>query len=721
MHAAARAPMDFHALQDGRLFEHAPRLPVSDAEIALAGSAVNRAWKHLPRSIRTRLGDRRNREGHPVNVIRYYPFPVLVDNGRPGALDRLHAWGEAYARIIARIADAYQQQLPAVRRFLHHAVIKHLPPHLVPLIQAYKTRDLLAGAHLGDDFLAGRSVEWNLGAVGGLDEGWQTARQVLRDRRTPDPAQETLLPVETDPVPHILKALRWAYESFCLANGRTPVPNPYTLFLEHDDLYGSTVSVCARLRDWGERTDLAFQHELAFHDQRLTTAEGRRVDLVSMDCHWEDLQGGHPLIQAARKNVVALDCSPFAHLVLRSKALLALLWTPRFQRAVGLAPEETKTLERHLMPTALWRRATFSGNPFLPSKAFRALCPRMDLPPPRDKPPASQKRLPSFQPAGLVVKTAIGATYGGGGVATVLPEAGHEARDAARLVQDTLRGAASQTRLPGTVVLSATHGRLKSTLKQAVLQGLTGLGPQGARGDLGQADDFWKALVPAWEQRLAEKPRAGDLTAAARRLAEQHLGVSLDTLQAERPARWKPVAKSLEKGVQKARQGKDPFALCGAVQCLGDFLALCRFQETAFQERYRRFMQGLTNMLDPAETLTHQDLYDRLSRRTERFFQQALNASLPDKARDALHGLLQEPYLARQHRVSNPIVFQPFLLPERLSGEEEPLDVVSRTHILFTRNGPRVLVAGGQVFYAQAGKPDNRSKMTASFWLRRPV
>lgn len=93
----------------------------------------------------------------------------------------------------------------------------------------------------------------------------------------------------------------------------------------------------------------------------------------------------------------------------------------------------------------------------------------------------------------------------------------------------------------------------------------------------------------------------------------------------------------------------------------------------------------------------------------------------PQSAHDTIRAILWEPYLARRKRAVNPIVFQPFLLPERLSGEKEPLDVVSRTHILFTRNGPHVLVAGGQVFYAKAGKPDNRSKMTASFWLKRPV
>jgi hypothetical protein len=722
--------LQFRALQDGRRFEHAPKLPVSDEETALADAAVERAWEHLPAAVRDRLKERREREGHPINIIRYYPFPVLVDNGQPDALEHLHTWGEAYARILIKITNAYRQHTPAVRRFLHHAVIKHLPVHLQPLIEQYHTQDLLAGAHLGDDFLAGRSVEWNLGAVGGLDEGWQTARQVTREWTPSNEEEKAFHPIEKDPAKVIRQALHWAYESFCLAchsPRNTKEEKPFILFLEHDDLYGSTVSVCVRLSNLGEMTDLAFHHELLFQNGRLFTVRGHAVDLVYMDCHWEDLKPGHPLIRAAQENAVALDCSPFAHLVLRSKVLLGLLWTPAFQQAAGLGPQDVSNIEQHLMPTFLWRRKTFQEPKGVPIQAFHALRNRLGFPDIKGNHNLGPLKTPTHIPAtaGLVLKTATGPTYGGAGVATVLAESGQDTRQACRMLQDTIRSRAAQTTaLPGSAVLNATRKQLKSVLKQAILQGLSGLEPQGSRFELTEGDAFWKALVPAWKHlmsRSSGKPQVQpeQLMTTAVRIAQEHLGLSLIKLQFELSGLWKPLIKSLGKLCQKDRNQSGAKALMVAIHRLGDLLAHYRFREKAFQESYQRLMDDLRNIANRADTDRFTELAERLLRVVDCFFQQEMGVALPPQARNAMWDVLLEPYLERQQQSVNPILFQPFLPPERLENEEEYLHVSTRTHILFTQHGPHVLVSGSQVFYVEVGKPDNRSKMTASLW-RQP-
>ena len=353
----------FRAMKDSRTFRDAPKLVPSHGQQNLAEGAFLRVREKLPTEVVKKLVKRFNVDGHYINTVRYYPFPIIVNEGSKDFIHDLIAWGKAYASIVKKVAEAYRKPDKSYcRRFLYVSLIRYFPPHLLHLLESYRTLDDLAGAHLGDDNIGGKSVEWNLGAVGGLDEGFLAAAEIARSRETTNGKIDKVVgPVEHDAVETIRDALHWAYESFCSANHIQPGRKPRIAYVEYDDIYGSTVSICERMRELGENISLYFTHELTFRDGKLLTASGQPIDLVFMDCHLEDLHPRHPVLEAAGANRVALDCSPFAHLVLRSKAIFALLSSPPFLKHLGLDEHERRMLQRHLAATYLWRRKTFKN------------------------------------------------------------------------------------------------------------------------------------------------------------------------------------------------------------------------------------------------------------------------------------------------------------------------------------------------------------------------
>jgi hypothetical protein len=294
----------FQAIKDGRTYDRAPLLKPTGSQRKMAERAFLRARDRLPINVRDRLEKRKENEGHYINTVRYYPFPILAYGGSSDSIEELIRWGHTYATILIKIASAYRNPgNGAIRRFLYLSLTRYLSPHLLELIVNYRTVDDLAGAHLGDDNLKGWSVEWNLGSVGGLDEGFCTAKEIAKTAKLPE-EPGGLNPVERDPVESIRDAIHWAYKSFCLGNQIPAVPRPYIACIEHDDLYGSTVSICERLKEIGEDVHLCFHQELSFRDGKLVTSSNRGVDLAYMDCHLEDLPHRHPLIKAASENAV---------------------------------------------------------------------------------------------------------------------------------------------------------------------------------------------------------------------------------------------------------------------------------------------------------------------------------------------------------------------------------------------------------------------------------
>ena len=698
----------FRALLDERVFEHAPVLSPSPAEAELANQTLDRAAADLPAPIREKLQSRRADAGHPIRPLRYYPFPVVRTEDAEGFHRQALDWGATYASIAEKIVRAFRRPHSNVRRLVHASLVRFLPEHLTPLLDAYRTTDDLAGAHLGDDHIAGRSIEWNVGAVGGLDEGYLVSREVAGNVPPPGQIEEALQPVEADPVPPVREAIHWAYESHCRANGRPPETSPLIAFLEHDDLYGSTVSLCSRMRRAGERTLLAFEQELRWRDGRLVRADREPIDIAYCDCHLEDLEPAHPLLQACARNAVALDSSPLARLILRSKVILALLRMPRFRRDLDLTSEERDALETRLTPTLLWCRKTFSAPPHAFGPGLSAFCARAPLPPPAlppEPPPATAEP--------LVVKVGIGSVYGGQAVAVASPHPGSpETRFANALLLDHLRPLAlSRTPMKARTALGRTRPEIKSFLKDAVLR-LLGRG----LGEDPPGDPCWTEVRRRCLDALQtprDAPLTGaDLYGALRDPIRAHFGLELSA------HRFKPVDRVLQKLLHQRPVGAaDQPLLQELCRQLGLALARLRFQAPGFARGYRGFQEELRSSIGEGQDWTCEALLRHLVGKTDAFLTSQFNTTLPQTARDKLRSILLPPYLEHRFRSVNPVVFQPYIQPEPLGGEED-LHVMNRIHVLYTRKGPVTRLAGTQVFYLRDGKADNRSKMTASLWGR---
>ncbi len=670
----------YQALRDQRTFNQAPLLHPAPEEITLAEEALNRARDKLPETVSARLESRRELLGHPVRPLRYYPFPITTN---PEEIEALFRWGRTYASIIRKVLKEYLQPRSPTKRFYRAALTRFLPPHLQELLSSYRTTDHLAGAHLGDDNINRMSIEWNLGAVGGLDEGFLVSKEVAPH------IPPGLSPVEEDPVLPFRSALRHAYESHCLANGITPSPSPLMAFVEHDDIYGSTLSLCQRLHLQGERTCFCFDHELVFRDH-LETASGSRVDILCCDLHLEDLSPGHPILRALAENKTALDCSPLARLILRSKATLALLTSPGYQKTLNLTPEELQGLRSHLPPTSLWSARTFRSPPPEISAALSALSRDRRIPAPESKSTGS--------PSGpMVVKVAIGGVFGGSAVAVSAPDS---TRPAAELILSHLRPLALEaTPLEARKVLARTRPELKSALKDMMIRSL-------GRGLGTRRDPFWTQA----ETLLRAPPtEAEEIYSLLQSTVMEHFGVDLEALRSSRPGLFKSADREARKALE--HMTFKPFLVQLSIALANRLLAADHYSRA-----YNELHASLQSAASPGERLTCTALSCRILEALDSFWVKHFQTPVPDQDRERIGEILLIPYIEARLRSTNPVVFQPYLDPPPISPEED-LHVMNRIHILFTGRGPSIHLSGLQVFFLKEGKADNRYKMTGSLWI----
>ena len=715
----------FRAIKDQRTFNRAPKLKPTEVQKELAEQAVTRVQERLPFRVINRLKERHQHEGHYINMVRYYPFPILAYDGSADSIKDLINWGHTYAAIMRKIASAYRSLgQNDLRRFLHVSLMKFFPPHLLRLIENYRTTDALAGAHLGDDNLRGRSVEWNLGAVGGLDEGYLVAEEVARTWIPDQETENDIRPVEGDPVEAVRDALRWAYESHCLGNHIRPAPSPFIASVEHDDIYGSTVSICERLREIGEDAYLCFARELSFQNGRLLTASGRPVDLIYMDCHLEDFPEGHPVLEAANENAVAMDCSPFAHLVLRSKVILALLCSPAFLKVLDLDQHERSMLERHLMPSFLWRRKTFMEGKLRFSPAVNALLADRRLghnPFPIKDPDSAGENGDE-----IVVKIAIGSVYGGSAVSVVEQKGeGYKTRDAANLISDLVNTLASKyTSLEASRILESVKTPLKAKIKELVLLSLSRRLSYADKENKSAGDPFWNEVETSWEALLFASSRDGPETISPDdffKTLKKPLRIAFNIdLAAEKSASnslWRKLEKETTKALGKAgNPQKRKNALAQLLLSLGQVLATIQFQRQGGGKIYGALMDHIKSVVKPKEKMTYAKLARRVMDVIERFFEKDLGTPLPEGERRQVLSILLEPFIIKQRRSVNPVILQPYVIPESLYGESG-LHIMNRVHILFTKTGTRAFISGAQAFFLKDSRPDNRYKMTGSLWI----
>lgn len=706
----------FRALVDDRVFEHAPVLQPEPEEADMANRAFARAQYRLPTQVAERLKIRQNKAGHPIRSLRYYPFPIIFKGSADSLIYQGFAWGDTYASIVRKIVRAYRRPGSRVRRFLQASLLQFIPEHLLELLKTYRTLDDLAGSHLGDDHIGGRSIEWNVGAVGGLDEGHLVSKAV--DKNLPKRPPENTLgsPLETDPLPVVREAIRWAYESHCLANNRPAKHTPLIAFLEHDDLYGSTVSICSRLKKAGENTLIAFEQELDWKGGLLFCADEGPIDIAYCDCHLEDLAQGHPLLKACGANAVALDTSPLARLVLRSKVIMALLQMPQFQKELDLTTHEISSLTRHLVPTFLWCRKTFTKAPSFLVPGLSALCKGATY---KTKAvpvtPAGASEPPLF---GLVTKVAIGSVYGGSAVeVSARTPKGYDTRDTFALLLKHLEPLAMHyTRLKAEDVLERTRPEIKSLLKEEVLRSLgRGLGMDPPD------DPFWQKIhrlcLNVFNAPTESAISVEDLFLALQPHVQDCFEIDLLSLRKSSAQLFKPVDSSIYKLFRKKTQKHHEQRLMALfLNQFGLALARTRFQMPEFLTAFQGLLEGFRTKINMYEAFSCHDMARELHEIIDSFFLNQFGKRFTEGGAAKLRSILLQPYLQKRFLSVNPVVFQPHAHPEPLLGERD-LCLMNRIHILFTRDGEKTRLAGTQVFYLKDGKADNRSKMTAAVWV----
>ena len=207
----------------------------------------------------------------------------------------------------------------------------------------------MTGAHLCDDNVNGKSVEWNFGAAGGLEEGEGVAQYLGAQKMKqvdPDSGIQSILSVK--------QSLMDAYSAHCRANGIPIRSVPRVAYVEKDDIYYSSVRTVRKLIQNGMDIRYTFHHTLRFDGKRLRFSDQTPIDVLYLDCHIEELYSEHPVVQALLVNCVALDSSVFGRLVLRSKAVMAGLFDPDIRDELNLSDKDQAMIERHLAHTRLF-------------------------------------------------------------------------------------------------------------------------------------------------------------------------------------------------------------------------------------------------------------------------------------------------------------------------------------------------------------------------------
>lgn len=702
----------FKAIKGKNKLNYGAKLEPTVAQKELAKRAVLNVKDKLPSRVKNKINERYRKEGHYINTVRYYPYPILAYDGSANKIKELINWGHTYSNIIRKITSAYHNSKKNIcRLFLYHSIIKFLPSHLIRLINNYKTIDDLAGAHLGDDNVRSRTIEWNLGAVGGLDEGFLVSNKVAEKWVPNSENEKDLRPVERDPVESVRDALHWAYESFCLANNIRPVAKPLIAYIEHDDIYGSTVSISERLSDLGENIYFCFHHELSYKNSRLRTLSGRPVDLVYMDCHLEDLQEGHPVLEASTNNVVAMDCSPFAHLILRSKVIIALLCDPEFVKFLGLDNNEIKMLERHIVPTCIWRRKTFREGYFFSSAATHALLkdPRFkSMPLPFNKSKPSKEKLDK-----IVVKIALGSVYGGSAVSVIKrKEKRYNSRDAAKLALELIRTLAiNYTTIDFSKKYESIKLHFKGKLKELILLSLSRRLSNTYTKGYNKVDPFWSEVVP-------NKFSSDEFLKTLKKTLQIYFNIDLNDSKSKNNYLLEKFENEIRKSIYESKNfAREEKIVHQLLLKLGQIIANFQYRQMCFGKKSGDLINDIKNSINYNKKTGYSELTSNVMDIVENFFIRNFGIIIPETERNQLLSILLEPYMVKQFKSVNPIIIQPYLHPESLSGESG-FFIMNRIHILFTKNGRRSFISGTQVFSQKDSKPDNHSKMTGSLWIR---
>lgn len=93
----------FKAIKGKNTFHYGVKLEPTVAQKELAKQAVLNVKDKLPSRVKNKINERYRKEGHYINTVRYYPYPILAYDGSANKIKELIDWGHTYSNIIRKI------------------------------------------------------------------------------------------------------------------------------------------------------------------------------------------------------------------------------------------------------------------------------------------------------------------------------------------------------------------------------------------------------------------------------------------------------------------------------------------------------------------------------------------------------------------------------------------------------------------------------------------
>lgn len=674
------------------------------AHMQIASDVFKRSKSILPDRLVSKLSARYQKKGHYINYVKYYGLRVTLPLKEGVRIRQMHEWGKTYAAILKKIAQRYKtDQLSYCFKSIENALVRYLPDHLTRLMEDYKTDDDLAGAHLGDDNFNWKTIEWNLGAVGGLEEGY-TAARLLHSYAE----KSNRRPVETAFLKTIRKMLMWAYEAHCKTNMIHMQTAPVIAYVEHDDIYGSSVAICRHLSDIGCNIRLCFDKELVLKNNTFLALDGEKVDILYLDCHLENLYENHPIIQALKKNTVALDGSVFSRLVLRSKVIMALLHDRIFQTDIQLTTHESQMIENHLTPTYLWQKKTFT-DVFSNSKAISTLFSSLDKKstPFAGNPAVHQHNHP------IVIKESIGPVFGGTSVSVIFKKQGrYHVKEARSLIKKHIKEHILHRieMLPGKLQAGMYHF-LKTILKQIVYSRLCPLDKPFIILLKKKYDNFINPRQASHLKLIFLERFRPDLEI----LLSQSFNINVHELNNLEEKHYIKFWNSMNKLFVKPGCGNEEKVFSLVMAVVENFLSAIVFLRQNGQAKINGLFQTLKK-LGGKQSMGFTSYSKSLINHINKFLEiNNFNLLLTREKKDILD-LVEKQFISQSLQMVLPIVIQEYNPPLKWHTDTD-LYISNRIHVIYTKHRVNTFISGTQLFELSHLKQKNSTKMTGSLWI----
>lgn len=266
---------------------------------------------------------------------------------------------ETYLSLCERLTQAYTTN-PRVRSYIRAALLQFEPHEIQQLAEAEKIH-FLTGAQYASDIVNHKTVEVNIGPVGGIPE-LAASQQLL---------PEAVFPFSNDLLyGHIAHSICDYYERFCAFHKITPKPvsERQLCYVENDGIYPGSFSLVQNLQSLGLNITITPKEALHFDEQSNTLYVNNgdlhtQIDQIILDYHLQDGPNDH-VSQAIHCHAVATESTLLAPIVLGSKATMAILYNActsqkhPLLRELNITPEEAQIIQGMFPDTYIFSTKT---------------------------------------------------------------------------------------------------------------------------------------------------------------------------------------------------------------------------------------------------------------------------------------------------------------------------------------------------------------------------